>query len=72
LTIGYVFAVVVVAAAVQWFIVTAYPDKELSDGDALLKVYRRFPFWASMIIAWVFLAHAELRDIAARERVGLK
>ncbi len=71
LTIAYVLAVVIIAVAVQWFIETAFPDKELSGSDARREVYRRFPFWASMILTWVLLAHAELRDIAARERDSL-
>jgi len=68
LTIAYVLAVVIIAIAVQWFIQTAFPDKELSGSDVRREVYRRFPFWASMILTWILLAHAELRDIAARER----
>jgi hypothetical protein len=68
LSIAYVLAVVIVAAAVQWFVETVFPDKELSGSDARREVYRRFPFWASMILTWVLLAHAEMREMASKDR----
>ncbi len=72
LSITYVLAVLILAVAVQWFIEGAYPDKPLSSSDAHREVYRRFPFWASMILTWVLLAHAELRDIEARKAHHLR
>jgi len=61
LTIAYVLVVITMAAAIQWVIDIAPPDKVLSGSDARREVYRQFPFWASMILTWIWLAHAELR-----------
>ena len=63
LTICYVLVVLIMAAAVQLFIETAFPDKVISASDARREVYRQFPFWASMILTWVLLAHGELREV---------
>jgi hypothetical protein len=64
LTIAYLLRVVILAAIVKLFVESAFPDQKL---PAPRSVYGRFPFWASMILTWVFLAHAELRDISARK-----
>lgn len=61
LTFAYVGLVVILAIVVQFFIETAFPDRKLQASDAQREVYRRFPLWASMILTWVLLAHAEFR-----------
>lgn len=61
LTLAYVLLVIIIALVVQLFIETAFPDKTLTASDARREVHRQFPFWASMILTWVWLAHAELR-----------
>lgn len=61
LTIGYVLVVIIMAAGVQLFIESAWPEKVISGSEARREVYRQFPFWASMILTWIWLAHAELR-----------
>ena len=64
LSISYVLRVVILAAFVKLFVEIAFPDQKL---PAPRSASGRFPFWASMILTWVFLAHAELRDISVRK-----
>jgi len=67
LSVVYVVLVIVVAIAVKWFIATAFEDSKSLGIKADKTVYRYVPFWASLILTWVFLAHGELRDGFARE-----
>jgi hypothetical protein len=66
LSVAYLFAVVIIAVAVQWFVETAFPDKQLGSSDAHREVYRSVPLWTSMILTWVFLANAEMKEMASK------
>jgi uncharacterized membrane protein (GlpM family) len=68
LSVAYLIPVIVIAVAVRWFIESAFPDRKFDSVNAVNGSCRQFPFWASMVLTWVFLAHGELRDVSARER----
>jgi hypothetical protein len=70
LAIGYMLVVLLVAAAIPLFVEgVALPDKA---PHVQQQVYRRFRFYASMILTWVFLAHAELREVLAESSDRLR
>lgn len=60
-------AYLVIAYVVRYFLSTDISDRVLRDGTAATR-FCVVPFWASLIVTWIFLTHAEFRwDKATNE-----